>query len=974
MADNRIDPRKRFVPRFLPWLLAAAALAFYWSTLNRWVSLLNITPIAKISGWTWQPEVFSPVLFAATYPFRWLHTAQIPLALNFFSAVCAALTLGLLARSVAILPHDRTEAERERERSDFSFLTLWSAWLPPVLAVAACGLQFTFWEHATNFTGETLDLLLFAFIIWSLLEYRLDERTWRLFLAAFVYGAAMADNWAMIGFLPIFIGAIIWIRGFGFFNTRFLSRMVFCGLAGMLFYLLLPALAASSGHDSISFWTVLKYNLAQQWDVVKMIFDGDKRRIIGILSLTSLLPLFVMAIRWGESFGDSSRLGTALATFMFHVFHAIILFACVWVTFDPPFSPRYQAFGMPALTFYYLVALNVGYYSGYFLLVFGKDAGGRSQRPQPSPWRFLKLPVVAGVFALAALTAIGLIYKNAPQIKEANGDTLQKYAALVEEKLPRAGGVLLCDTENQGVDNPTRLFITLAALARDGRARDFLPLDTFALDWPAYHRFLHRKFPEKWPQTVGDKEMNMLNPHGLAAIVNLLSKSNAVYYLQPSFGYYFEQFYLEPHGLIYRLKPLPEDTLVPPKSDEEQIAENEKFWSGAEVSVFPAIEQQVTPPETNATQNFAANFAEHAFGRLHIRREQNPDAIAVANFYSRSLDFWGVQLQRAGELEKAAARFETAQKLNPDNLAAQVNLKFNETLRAGRAAPVDLSKTTPDQIGNWNDVINADGPFDEPSFCFQNGIYMAQDTYFRQAIASFNRVRELAPDNLAARFWLGQLYFLQHLPDQALDALHDPLTEPEKFGLGPTNSTELNILAAADYFLETNHMRATELIDLEISRHPTDNDLLTAAAQFYVMHGLYTNALAVIEHKLKTSPDDLPWLYSRGFVLMQMKNYDAAAAAFTRVLAVQTNNFDALFNRAVARLESGNLDDARADYLRLQKNFTNSFQVAYGLGEIAWRKQETNEAVRNYEIYLANASTNTAEAQTVRERLRELKK
>ena len=165
-----------------------------------------------------------------------------------------------------------------------------------------------------------------------------------------------------------------------------------------------------------------------------------------------------------------------------------------------------------------------------------------------------------------------------------------------------------------------------------------------------------------------------------------------------------------------------------------------------------------------------------------------------------------------------------------------------------------------------------------------------------------------------------------------------------------------------------------ELIDLEISRHPADNDLLTAAAQFYVMHGFYTNALAVIEHKLKTSPDDPPWLYGLGFVSMQMKDYDAANAAFTRVLALQTNNFDALFNRAVARLESGKLDEARADYSRLQQNFTNSFQVAYGLGEIAWREHETNEAVRNYEIYIANANTNSAEAKTVSERLRELKK
>ncbi len=199
--------------------------------------------MAKISGWTWQPEVFNPVTFLVTYPLRWLPAAAIPLALNLFSAVCAALTLGLLARSVAMLPQDRTDAQRKRETSDFSFLTTGSAWLPPVLAVLVCGLQLTFWERATNWTGEMFDLLLFAFVIWSLLEYRLDEREWRLYVAAFVFGAGMADDWGMVGFFPLFLMAIVWLRGLDFFNLRFLGRMLLCGLAGLLFYLLLPLLA-----------------------------------------------------------------------------------------------------------------------------------------------------------------------------------------------------------------------------------------------------------------------------------------------------------------------------------------------------------------------------------------------------------------------------------------------------------------------------------------------------------------------------------------------------------------------------------------------------------------------------------------------------------------------------------------------------------------------------------------------------------
>ena len=153
-----------------------------------------------------------------------------------------------------------------------------------------------------------------------------------------------------------------------------------------------------------------------------------------------------------------------------------------------------------------------------------------------------------------------------------------------------------------------------------------------------------------------------------------------------------------------------------------------------------------------------------------------------------------------------------------------------------------------------------------------------------------------------------------------------------------------------------------------------DNDLLAAAAQAYLVRGLFDNALGVIDRRLKLVPDDPAWLYSKGYVSIQLKNYDAAIAALSRVLAVQTNNDSALFNRAIANLDSDRLDAARADYLRLQRSFSNSLQVAYGLGEIAWRQHDTNEAVRNYRIYLANADTNGGEAKTVLERLRELKK
>jgi tetratricopeptide (TPR) repeat protein len=215
---------------------------------------------------------------------------------------------------------------------------------------------------------------------------------------------------------------------------------------------------------------------------------------------------------------------------------------------------------------------------------------------------------------------------------------------------------------------------------------------------------------------------------------------------------------------------------------------------------------------------------------------------------------------------------------------------------------------------------------------------------------------------------------MARLPQRALETLRDPLAHPEEFSLVATNETQLHLLVAAAYFQETNFTRGAELLDTEMALHPDNNDLFAAAAQAYLVRGLFTNALGVIDRKLKSTPDDPSWLYSRGYISIQLKNYAAAIAALSRVLEIQTNNDDALFNRAIANLDSDRLAAARADYLRLQQTYSNAFQVAYGLGEIAWRQHDTNEAVRNYKIYLANANTNSGEAQTVLERLRELKK
>jgi tetratricopeptide (TPR) repeat protein len=455
--------------------------------------------------------------------------------------------------------------------------------------------------------------------------------------------------------------------------------------------------------------------------------------------------------------------------------------------------------------------------------------------------------------------------------------------------------------------------------------------------------------------------------------MNLLARSNNISYLNPSFGYYFESFYQEPHGLNYTMKLLPAKTLMPPPLDQNLIAENEKFWSEVIESASPAIEQALALPDPTRRINFADWLLNH----LHGTVDPNPNALYAGTLYSRALDSWGVQLQRAGQLDRAATNFIAAQNLNPDNVTAGINLDFNRKLEAGKIPQIDPSRVSPDQYGksrNWQELLDANGPFDEISFTFQDGLILAGNGYYRQAIVPFTRVRQLAPDFFGARLQLAQAYIFGRMPDRALEALHDPMTDPARFSLPEDNTTSLSILLAAAYFQKNENAHATAVLEKEIQRHPDDETLLTGSVQAFMMHGLYTNALAVIAHKLRQTPDDPKWIFAKGYVELQSTNYATAIASLTRVLEIESNNPTALFNRGLAYLDSGNLEAARTDFSQLQSGYTNSVQVAYGLGEVAWRQHDTNEAIRNYEIYLANARTNTAEATNVIARLRELKK
>jgi len=429
---------------------------------------------------------------------------------------------------------------------------------------------------------------------------------------------------------------------------------------------------------------------------------------------------------------------------------------------------------------------------------------------------------------------------------------------------------------------------------------------------------------------------------------------------------------MEPHGLVYKLNPYPTNYLFAPPVNTNLVVENEAFWAKVNAEVFPPLLAVITRPDSTRKPGLMNWLAKKA----HLVHESNDDAATVAGFYSRALNHWGVEAQKIGLLTNAAAHFERALELNPDNIVAQVNLECNRNLRTGRSASVQVSKTIEDEFGkdrNWDQVIGDNGPFDEPNFCFEQGRVFVRNTQYRQAAAQFDRVKSLAPDNLVARIWLGQLYVVSAMPAEALKIINEIRAQPDLLAVGGTNRTELLFVEASAHLGQNDPAGAEAAVQAAMAQYPGDADMLATATQVYLKYGRFSNALSIIEQELSIAPTNMSALLNNGYTCIQGGAVEEALPALTQVLAVETNNHSALLNRAIAYLRANKLEESKTDYERLQKVFPSASQISYGLAEIAWRKRDTNAAIRNYELYLANAPTNTVEAKSVLARLKELK-
>jgi len=910
MDRHDSDRSARFVTDRLPWVLAVAMFGVYAATLNHWVTLESLRLVGRVSGLNWRQELVGPVTFLVTYPLGWLPQPWVPAALNIFTAVCAAGSLGLLARSVALLPHDRTHAERRRLRSSVPYLTIRTAWLPPAFAVVVCGCQLTFWGQAVAATGEMLDLLLFAALVWCLVQFRArQEGRWLLGFGG-LYGLAAANNWAMVAFGPAFLAAVLWmafhplkrrvieerwkaLRAAGagrwgrllallswVLDLRLLIRVALCGLSGFALVFLLPLLASLPGPRHLDFWPALRVNVAAY---ASRLLHFQKYEVL-VACLTSLVPVLFMGIRWRRSREEEDRVMKNVGDGFLHLVQGFFLVMCLWTLLDSPFSPRGLKLGAPGLPLYYLSALSVGYFSGCFLLVFGRTRS-------PPPMRYVNRLLAACVWLLAVGTPALLLCKNLPTLLRGRTSPLAGYMSRLRQSLPPEAAVVLSD-------DPFRLLCLEMALARSGDGAEYLPIDTSLLSRGLpYLQFLQQQHPGIRLGGEGKNDLaELANPRALQERLGDLAREGRVFYLHPGFGALLIALRASPRGLACQLKPRGTNRTEAVAMSPAELEENRAFWAKAQREELAELLRRIqAPPPVRPA------FVRQFLNRIHVLPGADFEAAGVGALYSAGLDCWGVELQRQGLLAEARQCFESALALSPENAAAQLNLEANRTLQARGAPAVQSSAEVEARLGgarHWEQVLVAFGPLDEANCCFHLGNYLVKASLYGQAVEQFQRVRALAPGY------------------------------PE---LGP------------------------------------------ALAQAQLKHGDSGQALAVAQEMLRKNPQDAEALLVKGLALFETGDYAGAIPPLTEVLSLQSTNQPARLYRAWSYWKLNRLDEARQDYETVLHASPSEYRALYALADIAYRSNDTASAVRDCEQYLACAPPNLPETLEIKDRLRELK-
>lgn len=987
MDDRKSGPAGPGRAIWLPAGAGVIALVLYLITLNPWMTFGNATDVALTGGWAWTVEdnVFNPpLLHLVTTPIRLLPVSIQPYALNVLSSLFMAGAAFFLAWTIRLLPQDRTRDQRVRERSPRGLLSGPFWWAPVCAGTALFLFQLTVWESATLFSRESINAFIFSVIVWSIFRARIDNPDLYLRITAFMTGIGLANDGGLIGFLPFIGAAFIWLRKKELFQFSVFVPIFGCFITGCILYLLVPIIHPYRGVDDIGYWERLISYLGTQKSYI--LFRGFRIPNF-FLSLTSVLPVVFATVRWPSQFGDMTAIGAMATQAIFRVFHLIFLGMAFYVSFDPEFSPRQSgAPGLLYLRYQFLTSLAAGYYLGYFLLLLSRQ-GETRRKKRPVVSAQLGGALAWALTAISVALPLALVWKNIGYIQARNLTPWKPYVQSMADGVTANSSGAGFISSNSIFGGPSRQLLMLHTLLPAEVSGRMILMDASPgyLRNPEYHRFLEKKHGDRYPDLPEiDEERNMHSVDAITRHFTSLSADREGYYLNPTFGMFFEIVKAYPEGASYLLEQYKRDRIAYPVLNDDQKKEMEDFAAFAEDRLVGPL---VKAADSNPPQSGGSGSGQRRF----------TDARLMGILLSGHLNDLGYRLMRSGHYQLARRYFDMSMEVDGDNLCAQIN-KYSSTLLEKRDAgneriewelPEDMKKDINDKLGGIERLevlLNNYGFVDYPAQTF-----MLSRTFFEnglplQGYQFLERTLELQPDDYHY-YADGAMFVLNFgradVARQILERLEKNLP-PEEL---PFEDQNLALKIRAQIMqMESSRLKAggkdeeaaekfneaVSLLRNSAEAEPQRESTLRFLATVYERAGQHDRVIETCTEQLEKFPNDYRALLQLGLAHGFRDEFGEAIEANNRALEINPEFWEAHKNNAFIYSRMGDLDKA-IESLKAFRRIKPGYNT--GLLEIArlYRsKGDAASAAKYYEEYLLTVMKGSVEALKAQSELEEL--
>lgn len=876
-------PGKRL---WLPIAVGLVALAVYFLTASPWMIYFNAEEVATLGGWSWAVEsnVFvPPLLYLLTIPLRLFPDSSIPFLLNLFSTVLGAGSAFFLALTIRLLPQDRTRDQRTREKSSNGFLTTSHWWVPVVAGSLLFIFQLTIWESSTLYTKEILNLFLFSVITWSIFNARLTQSSTSLATGAFVTGIALANDGGLFGFLPFILAGFIWVRKKELFSFHVFIPLFGCFLMGCLLYLTVPFIHTYSGADGVGYFDRLFSYLGTQKSYILL---RDFRIPNFFLALTSVLPLIFASVRWPSQFGDMTAVGAFFTQSIFRVFHFIFLITSFYVSFDMAFSPRQSGhFGLLYLRYQYLTCLAAGYYLGYFILILSRQMEGRRKKKTLLPPQLANI-LAWGLSVIALALPLALAVKNAPFIQARNQTPWRTYIQSMADVIVKdnpANGFVASNTIFGGA---SAQLLMLRSILPDPITQNLIFLDSSSayLNNPKYHRLLKKRYGDRYPELpeLPASQKVYSNPQ-VSEIFARLIKDNQSYYLNATYGLFFETVRGVPEKGIYHLESYSHSDISYPIISQKEAEDYSQLADSLQSNIIESLSRtiKIDPPRAKINGQ--------------IRRTTDPQILAM--LVSVHLNDIGYRLMRSHHYAIAHKYLSMAIASNPENISAEINQFALDLIQKNGDSLAGLEwKFPPEMEENINEklkgfanlevLLNTYGFFDFPSLTF-----MLSRTFFEnglpiQAYQFLQRTLELEPT--VYRYYAdGAMFVLNYnrtdIAMEILDKLRKNVT------ITDLDFEDQNIdLKIQSQILQMSGKldEAVSLLRQSATDEPKRASTLRFLATIYERAGQFDKVVETCHEQIELFPQDFRAWLQLGLAHSFLNQFDEALNANNKALEI----------------------------------------------------------------------------------------